>query len=116
MSKGLEALKELKETCETHMGRMVYILQEDRFEIIEKELEERDKFELKYAKTHVALCKSREENSKEKRALKIIKKNNVDIFALKISVSLEQYNCKEDGRCPLTQEEYNLLKEVLKDE
>ena len=32
----LEVLKELKEACATHMGRMVYILQEDKFEAIEK--------------------------------------------------------------------------------
>ena len=42
MSKGLEALKELKESCKTHMGTMVYILQEDKFETIEEELKELD--------------------------------------------------------------------------
>ena len=108
MSKGLDALRTFLQNLKVYPpGSTKFI------GIIEKELEERDEFELKYAKTHVALCKSREENSKEKRALKIIKKNNVDIFALKISVSLEQYNCKEDGRCPLTQEEFDSLKEVL---
>ena len=50
---------------------------------------------------------------KELNALKIIKEKDVDIIALKISIDLKQYNCKEDGRCPLTQEEYVLLKEVL---
>ena len=49
----------------------------------------------------------------EKKALEIIKEKDVDIIALRIATSLEQYNCKEDGRCPLTQEEYDLLKEVL---
>lgn len=43
MSKGLKMLKELKEACETHMGRMVYILQEDKFETIEKELRDQRK-------------------------------------------------------------------------
>ena len=42
MSKGLKMLKELKEACETHMGRMVYILQEDKFETIEKELKDKE--------------------------------------------------------------------------
>ena len=42
MNKGLEALKELKQSCKTHMGTMVYILQEDKFEIIEKELKDKE--------------------------------------------------------------------------
>lgn len=51
--------------------------------------------------------------AKRLKALEIIKEKDVDIVALKISINLKQYNCKEDGRCPLTQEEYDLLKEVL---
>lgn len=47
------------------------------------------------------------------KALEIIKEKDVDVIALKISINLKQYNCKEDGRCPLTQEEYDLLKEVF---
>ena len=42
MTEGLKRLKELKEACEIHMGRMVYILQEDKFETIEKELKEKE--------------------------------------------------------------------------
>lgn len=42
MTEGLKMLKELKEACETHMGRMVYILQEDKFETIEKELKDKE--------------------------------------------------------------------------
>ena len=38
----LAALKDLKEACATHMGRMVYILQEDKFEAIEKELKDNE--------------------------------------------------------------------------
>ena len=47
------------------------------------------------------------------KALKIIKEKEVDIWALKYCSSLKQYNCKEDGRATLTQEEYDLLKEEL---
>lgn len=43
MTEGLKRLKELKEACATHMGRMVYILQEDKFEAIEKELRDQRK-------------------------------------------------------------------------
>lgn len=50
---------------------------------------------------------------KELMAFEIIKNKDVDVVALRISTSLKQYNCKEDGRCPLTQEEYDLLKEVM---
>lgn len=42
MSKGLEELKEIKEACATHMGRLVYILQEDKFEAVEKELKDKE--------------------------------------------------------------------------
>lgn len=46
-------------------------------------------------------------------ALKIIKEKEVDIWALKYCSSLKQYNCKEDGRATLTQEEYDLLRKEL---
>ena len=50
---------------------------------------------------------------KENAVLRIIKEKSVDIIALRISETLEQYNCKEDGRTPLEKEEYKMLKEVL---
>ncbi len=45
--------------------------------------------------------------------LKIIKEKEVDIWAIKYCSSLKQYNCKEDGRARLTQEEYDLLRKEL---
>ena len=49
----------------------------------------------------------------ELKAIEIIKENAVDVIALRISINLEQYNCKENGLHPLTKEEYKLLKKVL---
>ena len=55
------------------------------------------------------------EVKKKLKALEIIKEKEVDIIILKISENLQQYNLKEEGRVPLTQEEYDLLKEIFQD-
>lgn len=53
-------------------------------------------------------------NKKKLKALEIIKKKNVNIGLLKNKeCTFEIYNTM---MCPLTQEEYNLLKEVFKNE
>ncbi|MBR1984467.1 MAG: hypothetical protein IKA31_01885 [Clostridia bacterium] len=104
MNKGLEALEELKFqvgniTYHTHDLQITTFKVRDSglFELIEKEL----------------------------KALEIIKEKNVDIVGVK-KLSLEDYNKgvelgdkykpKEMKECPykkLTQDEYDLLKEVL---
>ena len=123
MSKGLEALKDLKEQFE-----LLGIKSNPYLKIIEKELKD-------YEELKTYMQQYGTENIEETRrvlhnvwvsrqtfktditnvikALEIIKENDVDVTALKISINLKQYNCKEDGRCPLTQEEYNLLKETM---
>ena len=98
--KGSDALKELKEACATHMGRMVYILQEDKFDIIEKEL-----------KDYYALKKECEEAKwyQEHKALKIIKET------LKITFNDEELTIGIDDVYFLTfkdKTKYDLLKEV----
>lgn len=52
---------------------------------------------------------------KSLKALEIIKKKKVNVELLHICVSVEEYNMEilPYGNMPLTQEEYNLLKEVL---
>lgn len=135
MSKGLDALKELKETCETHMGRMVYILQEDRFEILEKALKEYEllkehanKYEANNLDEMMRLIHNgwvyeRKENKKE-RALEILRTKRVQLDTLfsilnchkekENSVQLSLYNsCVGLSERKLTQEEYDFLKEVL---
>ena len=135
MSKGLEDFKELKEACETHMGRMVYILQEDKFETIEKELKEYQEikeiakrynwddvtneiFSIKTDKKYRDLFNSAiiniQEDYRKARAFEVIKVKKVQVATLLLSNTCVGYNSArgllgED----LTQEEYDLLKEVL---
>jgi len=53
-------------------------------------------------------------NQKKLNALEIIKEKGIDIDALKYHKDLEHYNFSLRGRYEsLTQEEYDLLKEVL---
>lgn len=54
-------------------------------------------------------------NSKKLKALEIIKEKDVNPIDIRCCDTVEQYNIKENGNTPLSQEEYNLLKEVLKD-
>ena len=56
-----------------------------------------------------------EEIEKSLKALEIIKKKKVNVELLHICISLEEYNMEilPYGNMPLTQEEYDLLKEIL---
>ena len=131
MSKGLEALQRL---FDHNYGNDFYIKAEEDAETIEKELKDYNeikeiakhynfedlghevykidtdrKWQLKFDAGIVAI----QEDYRKARALEIIKKKNVDITSLRCASSLEDYNRKENGFDPLTQEEYDLLKEVL---
>ena len=113
MSKGLEALKELKERLcfGYYVGEQV--------DTIEKELKayyELESMHEELAKAYNKLCQEKIEWLKQKKALEIIKEKNFDLFYLQDSKDLEMYNDACDhfrNLCYLTQEEYNLLKEVL---
>lgn len=61
------------------------------------------------------LEKLEEENEKLKQALDIIKIKKIDVFELKFSYSVIEYNimARNSDFDELTQEEYELLKEVL---
>ena len=50
---------------------------------------------------------------KELKALEIIKEKTVDIWLIQNKKTLKQYNSMVDESRQLTQEEFNLLKEVL---
>ena len=56
-----------------------------------------------------ALIKSQE----QEKVLKIIKKKNVMIYALKVSKTVDDYNDLVSTDEQLTQEEFDLIKEVL---
>lgn len=92
MSKGLEALKEIKE----HIHYDCFLEKDwDRLDLIEREL----------------------------KALEIIKNKQIDIWQLRLCMSfnltttkeeqLNEYNKRHATFLHLTQEEYDLLKEVL---
>ena len=108
MNKGLEALKELKEACETHMGRMIYILQEDKFELIENELKRLEKLDEEKTSFDRQL-------EKELKAFEIIKeKPQATLWLTQYCDKETEYDdmisiFKED----ITKEQFNLLKEVL---
>ena len=111
MSEGLKEIKRLPKAIKDTF--------KDSFNIIKKELKEYEllgdefqEFIIKYNK----LCEEKMEWLKQKEALEIIKKKNFDLFYLQDSKDLEMYNDACDhyrNLSYLTQEEYDLLKEVL---
>ena len=118
MDKGLKALKELKKACTTHMGKMVYILQEDKFETIEKELKENKAREKRYDELLYTLNDINNERVdllQVKKAVDLIKEKKVNCYLFINSENLKDYNgCVDDiTEKRLIQDEYDLLKEVL---
>ena len=132
----LDVLEDLKDACKTHMGHIVYVLHEDDFDFIKKELsnyneikkiaehyhfedlskdifniETEQKWQLKFRAGIVDI----QEDYRKARALEIIKKKRVDVYPFFKNAPLSTYNffAKEDDRELLTQEEFDLLKEVL---
>lgn len=78
--------------------------------------------EIKYLYKNMTSCETirlkphLEVIEKELKALEIIKDKAVDIFKLRIAImlnNLNEYNKRHAEWCKLTQEEYDLLKEVL---
>lgn len=120
MSKGLELLKTYEDkytfASQFNGDRLPDYQTREMLEPIEKELQEGEEYRLKYSQTHIALCKLREEKTKKEQALEIIKKKGIFVNGLIKSKDLEEYNilCLNHGMTELpTQEEYDLLKEVL---
>ena len=135
MSKGLEELKELKQSCETHMGRLVYILQEDRFETLEKELKEYQEireiakrynwdditseiFNVETDKKYHDLFNSAivniQEDYRKARAFDIINNNHlIEGFISSLCETKNYDDYKNTYITNLTEEEYNLLRDVL---
>ena len=128
MSKELEALEELKDTCKTWLRPVIYTLQEDRFELIEKALKVYEELKELYdyaLESNRALDKKVIELAKKAKALEIIKEKEVNIYMLIWYFNYstyEYYKYKFDqpdyedpclGSELLAQEEYDFLKEVL---
>ena len=110
MSKGLEAFNRIK----SYFNPKQLLTKEKTLSdlnTIEKELREYEG-----AKNHIeALHKERVENSLKLKALEIIKEKEVNVYDFKEYESKYEYNKHtEEEFQELTQEEYDLLKEVLK--
>ena len=85
----------------------------ERYRVLRTQIETALK-EYEGAKNHIkALNEERIENSLKLKALEIIKEKRVNVQALFYSSSCEDYNKHYTHYEDLTQEEYNLLKEVL---
>lgn len=115
MNKGLEELKSVGRTF-VSINNGIALDECDKYKTIEKELKRLEE----YDKTIPFLTKKLAQKLKKEKALEIIDEKNVDIGLLKITKTVETYNKEikkilfgyDDGE--LTQEEYDLLKEVLK--
>lgn len=113
MSKGLEALHDLYDTMPIAFMETNSI---KYFEIIEKELERLEELDNgAYVSIHInrynELCDKEE-------ALEIIKNKKINIFGLFETIKYENPSSYNDSvKCPvnyeLTQEEYDLLREVF---
>ena len=126
MSKGLDAFKIIKDSLveidyenEEDVKLDTYI-HEEELDIIEKELkrlEEYDKTEYSaLIERYKELLKEKKANEKKLKALEVIKNKIVLIDVFVESINADDYNeflAKSKDR-HLTQEEHDLLKEVLK--
>lgn len=93
---------------------------EEDIDIIEKALKRQEELDSLYTLTnhngkfYVIIDKAEfNQMSKQLKALEIIKEKNVNVPKLRNSSNLEEYNRCFRDKCLLTQEEYELLKEVL---
>ena len=102
MSKGLEALQRINENVTV----VTYENFDEDISIIEKELKDKEELETMYSNCVI-------NGAKQKKALEIIKEKRVNIDYLRDCKTLEDYNNILIEKLQLTQEEYDLLKEVL---
>ena len=103
MNKGLEALKELKKV--DYMVGSSYLTDDKRLGIIETELKEKEEIE-------TILEHERKLNNHLFEILRIIKEKRVNVYWL-LTHNRKEYNCGTLAPA-LTQQEFDLLKEVLK--
>lgn len=130
MSKGLEALKNIEKEIQDYEGfdeNTYHQMDRTRFIVIETELNEKINIENRldyiFSKHHIRSfteleerlgdCKIASQDDIKLKALEIIRKKGVNLFKLKMCDSVEEYNKLCNSASPLTQEEYDLLKEVL---
>ena len=102
--------------CKTSFPSLIceHCNEQKHYEIIRNELEklyEKRKIE---EQLYPYLCEDEEKLLKKLQALEISNKKEVDIHRLKTCFSIHEYNRRyEEHEYHLTEEEFNLLKEVL---
>lgn len=97
MTKGLKALDRLEQTARWCCGELAVTVEALNRGIFKEDAE------------------AVETIRRELKALEIINKKGINIQELKHCYSVDEYNiCKGDTNKSLTQEEYDLLKEVFK--
>lgn len=126
MSKGLEAIRQYKQFtcqyCQYHYGNQCNNEDECFSMIIEKELERLEKIDELFEEIGIdendlpIWFEMQKQDGKKLEALDIIKNKQVNVSAFLVLDNLQEYNdyCDVVGGCKkITQDEYNLLKEVL---
>ena len=121
MNKELTPLKAHKE-LKSRYGKYFSLQDDERAKVIEttlKDYEELKQINIDRSKQLLELVSEQTENSKKLKALEIIKNKRVDVWlilhVIDNSDNVEDYNAinKRPIGGNLTQEEYDLLKEVL---
>lgn len=107
MSKELEALEKLTNYKCSCMSEKI-----ECKKIIETALKDYENLQLKHRSMQDAVL----DDFKKLKALEIIKIKEVNVFIFLHSGDLETYNDMVEDNRKLTLEEYNLLKEILKNE
>jgi len=115
MSKELEALERINEIVLPYSeAKQGYLRPRDvcpnEFSIIETALKDYENLQLKHSSMQDVVL----DDFKKIKALEIIKEKNVSIVWLKNCKDRSEYNDLADKEEQLTQEEYELLKEVLR--
>lgn len=71
----------------------------------------------KMGKTHKIYEEDRDVVKEVLKAFDIVRKKGINLFEIKFAFSLQEYNsCKGDDAKELTQEEFDTLRGVIKDE
>lgn len=110
MSKALEIVKE--ECSYAFGGTANGDRVRENLHIIEQELKDGEEYRLKYSQINAALCKLREEKTKKEQAFDIIIAKCVHPLTFGMSSDCEDYNKIVCDSKKLTQEEYDLIKEL----
>ena len=106
MSKELELFQELR-------YEYLKTIKDDKLDLIENAIEENEALKSQVVGLENIYEKLADKCDRLYKVVAIIKKKGVNLHILKMCDSVEEYNKLCNIALPLTQEEYDLLKEVL---